>query len=189
MNGAGIPLNTPTQIPELRTIIGETNHGIDSMKDLITVDTTHNLIKIKEREYKGANGKLVFTRDVDGTLSNERGNIFILHPIHRFRAPIKGDIVYLADKSTGEILKTKYTVIAAAASCLMLDRTLESYDKSKYTLCYSTSELLDSATESPEDPTLLIKYSPITNFSTDVFIDSEFIFGLEMRALNRLTLS
>ena len=43
----GISANTETQAPLIKTILLDNNQGIDYHRDLITFDTTNELIKIK----------------------------------------------------------------------------------------------------------------------------------------------
>lgn len=181
LSGAGYLTDQSTiQTPEFRALLFSTVYGIDYHKDHIQFDTDDLLIKIKNYEYKVSSALIdSFTTTDNITLWAEKFNISKPHPVYPFRNIQAGDIVFKVDKTTKKIINNKWTVEKAGSRFIVLDKAL-TFNSKKEWLCYCDPNKFSSMVVDPLCPVLFFNYSAYTNKNTDVYLDMEQMFGIEL---------
>ena len=181
LSGAGYSTDQSTvQIPEIRALLFSTVYGVDYHKDHIQFDMDDNLIKIKNYEYKVASALIdTFTTTDNITLWADRFTISKHHPAYPFRNVQVGDIIFKVDKSTKKIINNKWTVEKAGSRFIVLDKAL-TFNPKKEWLCYCDPNKFSSMTVDPVCPVLFFNYKPYSEKNTDVYLDMDQLFGIEL---------
>lgn len=168
------------QIPQLRYLIltNDSNHFYDHLKDFISFDFDNELIRIKEYTYEPISGRFDKMWTFSGNTINFKKVLKNL--TFPFRKPQKGDIVFFVNKKTNEIYKTKYIIKELYEYSLVLDSTVN-INNENYICCYADPEKFTSAIQFITDGSLLLYYTPRTNYVADFYLS---FVDLEGIALN-----
>ena len=176
----GISANTETQAPLIKTILLDNNQGIDYHRDLITFDTTNELIKIKFRTAEAVNGCLVGT-EIDGdngTILKSEGAIYSENNKFPFRRPLIGDTVYGFDKNNKAVKKGIIT--AVGKKFIVLDTGLKKEDLTNG-LIYCSESKFATSEQDPLDNKLFLTYKNYSSNKYDVYLDMNKVIGFELR--------
>lgn len=176
----GISANTEVQTPEIRTILLDNNQGVDYHRDLITFDTTNELIKIKFRYAKAVNGILLGTI-IDGDNSNilkSDGPIYSVNSKYQFRKPIEGDVVYTFDKNKKAVKVGN--IVGITKKAIILDGSM-STDDIKNGLIYCSTTDFATSEQDPGDSKLFLSYTNYSSNKFDVYLDMNRVIGFEFK--------
>lgn len=179
MDAFGITENTPTRIKELKSINFRSNgnQAIDSRTDELTFDVDNELIKIKEYTLEPINGFFVYPEyDGETTLS-------FIKPAYiggvRFRPPKVGDTL-AAVRRSDNIISSSATIVSVSSTKIEISKKLTKTEGCYFT--YMDSNLLDKASTDIIYPRLKVIYTPITKFTTDIYIGFNAIVGFSTRS-------
>lgn len=174
MKSLGCTANVPSRIKELKTINlrSDGNQSVTPEDDEITFDADNELIKIKEYDASLVSG-LVSLYTIDG---KELHDCRISTSI-RFRQqpiPKNGDILVYISK-TDSTVKTVGKVVYMLSKTIAADSELP--DPEGYYIGYVDADAYADAKQYVSDPRFFVKYTPVTDFDTDIYIDFAAVAG------------
>lgn len=174
MESIGCSADTPTRIKEIRTINlrSDGNQSITPENDEITFDMDNELIKIKEYDATLVSGIVSIYEIAGNELRNCRFSTslkFNMHPI-----PKIGDTIVYISKKDGS-----YKAIGKVTDILSKTLTIDSDfpDAAEYVIGYVDSTEYATASQYLRDPRFFVKYTPVTDFDTDIYIDFFAVVG------------
>lgn len=174
MKSFGCSDGVPARIKELKTINlrSNGNQELNIGEDTITFDTTNELIKIKEYKTKLISG--IFTNfTIEGNILKDP---FILNNKNfskKYRPKIGDMIVYINKKDNS--IKTIGTIEKISLSEVTVSKELP--DSSDYYIAYVNGSDSASGVQYSLDPRFFIKYIPLTNYSTDIYLSFFSVVG------------
>lgn len=176
LNQCGVNNFKNFRLNKVSTLVSSSNMNVDYHRDVFSYDDSLNILKIKQYSYRCVSGKInPFKIQADKKTLLSFGNISLLPNHYQSDIVRTGDVLFVLEKSTGNLLE-EYNIINAGLRFVQLDREFTYPENS----LVGYRKNIENVEQDEADPLLYFVYKPYTTNTTDIFIDVSSMVGIEL---------